>query len=478
MRVFSRDVLALALGLSGCTSGSEPDDRQVVCPPRGDSPGAPGVGDPLFPSLGNGGYDVSHYSLDLDVDPARNRLSAVVDIEASATQTLTSFNLDFAGPSIRQVTVNDAAVSFCRDEGELTIVPADALRAGASFQVSVSYAGSPRPFMRPGPPGRSAHGWTQISEEQVSAGGLWGVESVFFPGNATNRDKATFLIRVTVPRPLGVAATGELVDTVEHDGSTTYVWKSDVPTPTSRIYFTTGPLDRERQEGPLGLVIENLFPPGTPVELRSDLESAGPIIEALSGFFGPFPFDTLGFTWVPGAPEETAIGAHGRIFILNLPRLGERDLAHEIGHQWFGNSVTPASSQDDWLSEGFATYAESLWTEHVLGPEHRDTVPATWLGRLGDRTRPLAKVAAPEELGDYVTYFRGAATLHALRLEVGDRSFFRILRRYATDFRHASATTDDFIAMAEAVTGQDLTELFDAWLYHEAVPVIRELGSP
>jgi aminopeptidase N len=478
MRVFLTGGLTLVLVVGGCTSGSEQSDRQAVCPPRGDSPGAPGVGDPLFPSLGNGGYDVSHYSLDLDVDPALNRLSATVGIEGSATERLTSFNLDFAGPSIRKVTMNDAAVSFCRDEGEFTIVPADPLQAGASFEVSVSYAGSPRPFMRPGHPGRTAEGWTQISEEQVSAGGLWGVETVIFPANATNQDKATFLIRVKVPRPLGVAATGELVDTVEENGSTTYTWESDVPTPTSRIYFTTGPLVREQEEGPQGLAIENLFPPDTPEELRGDLETAVPIIETLSGFFGPFPFDTLGFTWVPGAPEETAIGAHGRIYILNLPGLGERDLAHEIGHQWFGNSVTPASSQDDWLSEGFATYAESLWTEHSLGPEQRDTVPGTWLGTLGGRTRPLAEVAAPEELGDYVTYLRGAATLHALRLEVGDRSFFRILRRYAADFRHASATTEDFIAIAEGVTGRDLAAFFDAWLYQEAVPEIPGLGSP
>ncbi len=142
--------------------------------------------------------------------------------------------------------------------------------------------------------------------------------------------------------------------------------------------------------------------------------------------------------------------------------MGDRELAHEIGHQWFGNSVTPATSQDDWLSEGLATYVESLWIEQTLGREQRDLLPGAWLGRLGDRTRPLAEVTGPEELGDFVTYFRGAATLHALRLEVGDEPFFGILRRYATDFRHASARTEDFIAVAQEVSGRDLSRFFDA----------------
>lgn len=477
MRAFIGGLLALAVTLGSCTSAGQrtaPGER-ADCPSRGDSPGAAGLGDPLFPTMGNGGYDVSHYSLDLTVEPARNRLSAVVAIEALATQDLTAFNLDFAGPPIREVTIDDRQAPFCREAGELTIVPVDPLSMDARFKVSVSYAGSPRPVLRSGDP--RPEGWIHISEEQVSAGGLWGAETSFFPANATAQDKATFLIRVTVPKPLGVAATGKLVETVEDEGSTSYVWESDVPTATSRISFTTGRFVSERQEGPRGLVIENLFPPGTPQDLRGDLELAVPIIETLSGFLGPFPFETLGFTWVPGAPEETAISPQMRIYILNLPGLGDRELAHEIGHQWFGNSVTPATSQDNWLSEGLATYVESLWVEESLGSERRDLLPGAWLGRLGDRTRPLAEVTGPQELADFVTYLRGGATLHALRLEVGDDSFFGILRRYATDFRHGSARTEDFVAVAEEVSGRDLSGFFDAWLYQELVPEIPGLGS-
>jgi len=477
MSILSRIILAFLLALTGCNVATERSDvgQTAGCPSLGDSPGSSGRGDPVLPLLGNGGYDVSHYSLDLTIDPEPNHLSAVVDVDATATQELSAFNLDFAGPPIREVTVDDRSAGHCRDGGELTVVPAERLPDGARFTVRVRYAGSPRPVTRPGAPG--PEGWIRVSEEQVSAGGLWGAETVLFPANATNEDKATFLLRITLPLPLAVAATGRLTDTVENDGSTTYTWTSDVPTPTSRISFATGRFTVEHQKGPRGLRIENLFPPDTPEDLRVDLELATPIIRTLSALLGPFPFDTFGFTWVPGTPEETAISPQTRIFILSLPRLSEGDLAHEIGHQWFGNSVTPATSQDDWLSEGFATYVDALWTEHVLGPDSRDTLPIAWLARLGERTRPLAQVSKPEELGDYVTYFRGASTLHALREEVGDKAFFRILRRYSADFRYSSATTEDFVAVAEEVSDRDLASFFDGWLYEETVPEIPSLDT-
>jgi aminopeptidase N len=158
MRAFLGGLLALAVTLGSCTSAGErraPGDP-ADCPSRGDSPGAAGLNDPVFPTVGNDGYDVSHYSLDLTVDPARNRLAAVVAIEALATQDLSEFNLDFAGPPIREVTVDDQQAPFCREEGELTIVPVDPLNIGARFTISVSYAGSPRPVLRSVIPGLRA----------------------------------------------------------------------------------------------------------------------------------------------------------------------------------------------------------------------------------------------------------------------------------------------------------------------------------
>lgn len=446
-----------------------------ACPARGDSPGAAGIGDPLLPLIGNGGYDVSHYDLDLFIDPGRNLLEGAMSIDARATHRLTSFNLDFSGPAISEVRVNDRPAAHCREGGELVVVPDSPIEDGAEFGVEVAYGGTPTGLMRPGAPTRE--GWNPLSDDELTAGGLWGAEAAHMPVNATNQDKATFRMAITVPAPLAVAATGSLVEITESDDSSTYVWISDVPTPPSRVFLATGRFEVEREEGPAGIQYEYVMPPDTSPDLRADLARATPIIETLTDTLGPPPFDTLGFTQVEDTLSSFAISAQMRIFVMGQPGIGDAVLAHELGHQWFGNSVTPATTQDDWLSEGFATYTETVWVEANLGPDRRDDLPRTWLSRIGDSTRRLAVVDEPEQLGDSAAYFRGAATLHALRVEVGDEPFARTLGRYALEFRHSVATTEDFMAVAEAESSRDLSDFFEAWLYQEAVPVVPA-GEP
>lgn len=429
----------------------------------------------MLPLIGNGGYDVDHYRLELAIEPARSHLKGEMKIEARATQRLTSFNLDFAGPAVSEVAVGETPAAHCREAGELTIGPGRSIENGTPFVVAIAYSGTPEGVMRFGAP--LAEGWGQLSEQEVVAGGLWGVESAFMPVNATNSDKATFDITVTVPRPLAVAASGSLQGTEETGDATTYHWVSDVPAPPSRVFVATGPWELSEAAGSGGLRHHYLLPDSASTELRDDLGRAGEIIEALTPILGPFPFETLGFTQVESSAASTVISVHGHIFLLGIDRLGDRDLAHEIGHQWFGNSLTPATTQDDWLSEGFATYVETLWVEANLGADQGGLLPRAWRGRLGDETRPLAIVDDPAQLGDYVAYFRGGLTLHALRAEVGDDTFFRILQRYATEFRHSPVTTEDFVAVARDESSRDLTEFFDAWLYQEEVPTVPGLDS-
>lgn len=447
----------------GSSSTTEPSD----CPPPGDSPGDSGVGDPVLPLLGNGGYDVSHYDLEFFIDPSRDYLDAVVTIEASAKQSLTTFNLDYSGPPVTDLTVNQEPAAYCRVGGELVVGPAPLIRDGETFTVSVAYAGKPTGVIRPGAP---QEGWLRVSDEQVTAGGLWGAEAAYMPVNATNLDKATFHMEVTVPEPLAVAGVGTLVETRKSERGTTYVWASEVPTPPSRVFIATGRFELERSDGAEGIRYENLMPPETPPELRENLDKASTVITVLSEAFGPFPFDRLGFTFIPDHPAFNAISAQTRIVVLGTTSVGDAFLAHEIAHQWFGNSVTPATSQDDWLSEGFATFAEALWVEANVGPDASDTLARFWWQRMGESTRHLGAVDAPEYLGDYVAYFRGAATLYALRFEMGDDAFFRTLRRFASDYRHSPATTEDFVSIAESESNTDLSDFFETWLYDETVP--------
>ena len=148
-------------------------------------------------------------------------------------------------------------------------------------------------------------------------------------------------------------------------------------------------------------------------------------------------------------------------------------VAHELSHQWFGDSVTVTRWSDIWLNEGFATYAEWMWGERDgSGP----TVQRQFDNRYAQRqSTDLWNVApaAPGRTGMFgrSVYDRGAMTLHALRKKVGDQRFFAILQAWTAEHRHGNATTPQFIALAQRVSGMNLSRLFQVWLYDRGRPV-------
>jgi hypothetical protein len=199
------------------------------------------------------------------------------------------------------------------------------------------------------------------------------------------------------------------------------------------------------------------------------------IIDFLSGFFGPYPFSAAGGI-VDDAPlgfalENQTRPIYAKTFFSD-PVSGDSVVVHELAHQWIGDYLTVEEWQHIWLNEGFATYAEWLWSEREgLGTtqENFDAIaslfPADdpfWTVTIGD--------PGPDALFDIAVYWRGAMTLHALRQEVGDEAFFEILHRWVRSQAGGHVTTDEFIALAERVSGQQLDDLFDTWLFTPAKP--------
>ena len=457
------------------------------------APGSDGIGDPYYPLLGNGGYDVQHYAIDVSIDPNAATVAGTTEIDATATEALSAFNLDYAGPAISAVTVNDQAAEFARAGDELTITPASALALGDRFTAVVTYGGNPgdRAEMET----FASLGWIRANDGVTIAGEPAG-SSVWYPVNEHPADKATYSFRITVADPLVAVANGILQDVIEHDGSSTYVWEMTEPAASYLVKVNVGNFVRQDSISPDGVPIRNYFPVALANDGRYAYSRQGAMVDYFSSIFGAYPFDAYGAVVV-----DAPIGFSLETQTMSMfpPRIidnvlngnlqgGEGTIAHELAHQWFGDSISPASWQDVWLNEGFATYASWLWFEHTDGADVLDNIVNNVEAALdGDLMRQQGasdqQIAAklkefaitgdptPNKLFDTAgVYYRGALTLHALRLTIGDEAFFNTLKTYAETYKYGNATTEDFIAIAEQISGEQLDDFFQSWLFDPVVP--------
>jgi aminopeptidase N len=433
--------------------------------------GAPGAGDIYFPGLGNGGYDVTHYDLSFTVVPNTNQVDAIATITATSTNPLGQFNLDFTGLDITTVSVDGKAATFTRDGRELVITPAGVIANASSFTTTVAYHGSPEPRSTKAIP--IAVGWIATGDGSFVINEPEGA-STWYPVNDHPSDKATYTFHITVPDGVMAVANGRLVSqTPTGDGHTTWTYDEKAPMASYLTQVAIGDYQVDTSDGPNGVTIRNVFASSLARDAAIDFSRTPRMLQLFADDFGPYPFDVYGALVVNErtqfALETQTLSIFDSSYIDGSVK-GDEVVAHELAHQWFGDSVTPSTWKDIWLNEGFATYAEWLWQEHVGGA----SVVAT-AQRIHDR---LSDPILPGDPGvDHMfdvgaVYQRGALTLQALRLTVGDDTFFTTLRTYASRFAGKNVTTNDFIAVADEVSGGDLHALFDAWLYREALPAL------
>ncbi|MFF1414380.1 M1 family metallopeptidase [Streptomyces sp. NPDC058289] len=439
-------------------------------------PGASGVRDPFFPKAGNGGYQVEHYSLDLDYDPADGRLHATAVITARAEQGLSSFNLDLSGLAVEGVSVQGVGARFNRTGNELTVRPAEDLEEGEVFRTEVDYSG--RPEVVTDPDG-SEEGWivTPGGKGAVGVGEPVG-SMAWFPGNHHPSDKATYDITVTVPRGYEAVSNGELHSrTEEGDGRTVFAWHSAEPMASYLATVAVGKFKVTTGRTASGIPVYTAVSPGEAAASGTVLARLPEMVEWGIGRFGPYPFSATGAIVLPAHSLGYALETQTRPVFPGAP--GSEELVlHELAHQWFGDSVSPKSWKDMWLNEGFATYAEWLWSEDHGGPtaqQHFDAYVAGDTRVDGEAGSdwgafPPAAPRNPKEISGSPVYGRGAMVLQRVRQEVGDEKFFALVRGWAADHRHGNASTADFTAYAEEKTGRDLTEVWDVWLYGKDRP--------
>ena len=179
---------------------------------------------------------------------------------------------------------------------------------------------------------------------------------------------------------------------------------------------------------------------------------------------GPYPFEEAGAIVDHNAGAGYSLETQTKPVFDGAP--DPETLAHELAHQWFGDSVTPSTWPDIWLNEGFATYVQWLWTDHSGGESVDDrfheafSIPATssfWC-------TPPAALSGPAEMFSFPVYERGAMALYALRAEIGDTMFLKAFRKWAAVNRYGNVSTADFKALVERVTGYDVNDWFTNWL--------------
>ncbi|WP_433889579.1 M1 family metallopeptidase [Streptomyces sp. CA-111067] len=438
----------------------------------GTGPGAPGIGDPYYPTYGNGGYDVSHYALDLDYRPATDTLSGTALITATATQGLTSFDLDFA-LDVSKVTVDGRAARFAASgEQELVITPEHPIARGHRIAVAVTYSGVPSSVERYG-----FTSWQRTPDGGVAANepeSAWW----WFPSNDHPSDKATYDVNVRVPQGSQAISNGLLVSSRTSGGLTSYHWRQDKPQATYLATLAVGHFDITHSRTRTGVPVINAYStdldPALAANAKASVERTGEIIDFLSGYFGPYPFDAAG-GYVPNVPSHFSLEAQTRVFYSPATFASGPNtdtVAHELAHQWWGDDVSLERWSDIWLNEGFASYAQFLWAEHEhqgtpqqLARQIYDAHPADdpfWTVKPGDP-------GAADQFDDAV-YDRGAVAIQALRDTIGDHAFLTLLKAWPALHRYGNGTIAQFEQLAELLSGKDLGSFFTTWLYTAAKP--------
>ncbi len=427
--------------------------------------GTTGLGDPFFPEAGDGGYDVASYGLQLDFTPDTGDLTATATIAATATQDLSAFDLDLRGLQVNAVTVDGADAAFSQDDRKLSVTPSAVIPSGGAFTVVVAYSGQPHNVIDPD---GSKDGWIPTDDGAFVASEPQG-SPTWFPCNDSLTDKALFDFEITVPKGVEAVANGALVSRRVDGPRVTWSYRATQP---MAPYLATSTIGQFRidQRPIAGIPSIVAVDPRVAGASKNALSRQAQMLQLWEKLFGPYPFSETGVI-VDSAPS-VGYALETQTRPLFDQAADSITLAHELAHQWFGDSVSIATWPDMWLNEGFATWAEWRWAQHQGGHTTAQHFRELMRRPASDPLWgfPPAAIPKPAELFATPVYARGAMALEALRQRVGTQTFLGILRAWAAEHQYGNVDTAEFIALADARSGKRLDGLFERWLYEPGKP--------
>lgn len=442
-----------------------------------DPPAVTGIGDPYYPTDGNPGIDVQHYDLRLNYTPGADRLAGTATILVTPTQDLSQFSFDF-GLDAQSVLVDNTPVTFAKQAAKLLIIPAGELPKGKPITVVVTYQGTPGQVEINGEKDWVATPDGALAAQEPHIAAFW------YPVNDHPLDKATYDVSVAVPDGIQVVSNGTFRGTTKQiNGVTRWNWRSTQPQASYLTSLAIGHYDIHQQTAPDGQPFVTAYQSGLGDSLaaaRASVERTPEIHAFEEAYFGPYPFEAKG--GVVSTNLDFALENQTRPTYSNKFFASGADtyvVAHENAHQWFGDSVSVAGWRNIWLNEGFATYAEWLWSDH-LGEGTPEQL-AEYIYGSHPADDPFWQVLpgdpGPDKQFDPAIYDRGAITLQAFHNVAGDAAFFQTLKDWTASHRHGNGTIEQFIALAEQNSHKPLHDLFTTWLFTKGKPTANAVNG-
>lgn len=439
-----------------------------------------GIGDPLFPHLGNPGYDVAAYDISFTYRGDNTKpLDAVTVIDARATDRLERINLDFSHGKVGSVAVDGEPAKFATADEDLVVTPARPVDDNAPMRITVRHTSDPTD------PKKGEGGWVRTGDGLAMANQADAAHRVF-PCNDHPADKALFTFRVTAPDGLTAVANGLPTDRGRRAGATTWTYRTGHPMATELAQVGIGRSTVVQRTGPHGLPLRDVVPSKDRKVLEPWLKKTPGQIEWMEDKVGRYPFETYGLLI---ADAKTGFELETQTLSLFERHLFtdsaypedyvDSVMVHELAHQWFGNSVSPRAWSDLWLNEGHATWYEAQYAAEHDGPTMESRMKAayresdSWRAEGGPPAAPEPPSASEKiSLFRPIVYDGSALVLYALSEEIGAEAFARLERDWVRVHRDSTATTQDFTELASRVSGRDLTDFFQGWLYGKKTPAM------
>lgn len=418
-------------------------------------------------------YDVKYYDINLNLDIERKNLRGKTQIHVLPTvESLSTVQLDFAENMIIDSVYLDAD-TYHRNGDVLTVTLDKDFVSGKQARIGVAYRGTPR--------GGGFQGF--LFSTQAGTNGTIPIVSTlsepygartWWPCKDVPTDKADSLrMTITADSALTAVSNGLLKSVTPNGAKKTWVWEHKYPITTYLVSIVVTEFSYWRDtfhfaDGDSMPLEYWVYPQSYNQTLIDRWNRTNPMMQIFNEAFGKYPFykEKYGmahFSW-GGAMEHQTCSSMGAV-----SGSGENTVAHELGHQWWGDLVTCINFHHIWINEGFATYSEALYWGGKYGEDayhsHMASKDFTYQGSIY-----RSDTSSVGSIFDYIVYGKGAWVLHMLRHVVGDDDFFQILADYREKFKFSHASTEDFQGVAESVYGQSLDWFFDPWIYGTGRP--------